>query len=82
MTDNILNDGHSPAYQPTNYLGLFTVESWREFKRHGGKVMGFTAKKASAAARLQTGDLILCASSLFQVGRTEGSWGLSLAALR
>jgi len=24
----------------------------------------------------------LMASSLFQVGRTEGSWGLSLAALR
>ena len=60
MTDNILNDGHSPAYKPTNYLGLFTVESWREFKRHGGEVMGFTANKSSAAAKLQTGDLILC----------------------
>jgi hypothetical protein len=52
--------GKSVAHQPANYLGLFTVESWREFKRHGGEVMGFTAKKASAAAKLQTGDLILC----------------------
>jgi hypothetical protein len=28
-----------------SYLGLFTVESWREFKRHGGTVMDFTEKK-------------------------------------
>lgn len=42
------------------FLGLFTIESWREFKRHGGEVMGFTPNKAAAAARLQSGDLILC----------------------
>lgn len=43
-----------------SYLGLFTVESWREFKRHGGTVMGFTEKKRAAAARLKPGDQILC----------------------
>ncbi len=42
------------------FIGLFTVESWREFKRHGGEVMGFNEKKAAAAARLQPGDRILC----------------------
>jgi hypothetical protein len=42
------------------FLGVFTVESWREFKRHGGQVMGFTDKKAAAAARLRPGDRILC----------------------
>ena len=45
---------------PKDYVGLFTVESWREFKRHGGEVMGFTDKKVQAAARLQPGDRILC----------------------
>ena len=29
-----------------SFLGLFTIESWREFKRHGGHVMGFNEKKA------------------------------------
>ncbi len=42
------------------FVGVFTVESWREFKRHGGRVMGFNAKKAGAAARLRPGDRILC----------------------
>lgn len=42
------------------YLGLFTVESWREFKRHGGEVMGFTDKKKGMAARLNVGDRLLC----------------------
>ena len=42
------------------FVGVFTVESWREFKRHGGKVMGFNEKKAAAASRLQPGDRILC----------------------
>lgn len=43
-----------------DYLGLFTVDSWQEFRRHGGKVMGFTEGKAKVAARLQPGDRILC----------------------
>jgi hypothetical protein len=51
--------------QPTrtkrgSFVGLFTIESWREFKRHGGIVMGFTDKKWKAAVRLRPGDRILC----------------------
>jgi len=45
---------------PEHYLGLFTIESWREFKVHGGRVMGFTEKKKLMAGRLKPGDKILC----------------------
>ncbi|MEK9775481.1 MAG: hypothetical protein VW339_04955 [Quisquiliibacterium sp.] len=45
---------------PRYFVGVFTVESWREFKRHGARLMGFNEKKASAAARLRPGDRILC----------------------
>jgi hypothetical protein len=45
---------------PSFFLGLFTVESWREFKRHGGHVMGFNQNKSKTVARLQPGDIILC----------------------
>lgn len=47
-------------YTPPSFLGLFTVESWREFKTNGGSVMGFTDKKWAAASRLKAGDRILC----------------------
>jgi len=47
---------HTPSY----FLGLFTVESWREFKRNGGQVMGFNEKKSKTVARIQPGDRILC----------------------
>jgi len=53
------------------YLGLFTVESWREFKRHGGEVMGFTDKKKGMAARLNVGDRLLC---YVCDGRRERGW--------
>ena len=46
--------------EPVDFLGVFTVESWREFLRHGGQVMGFNAKKAGIASRLLPGDRILC----------------------
>ncbi len=49
-----------PDRLPTDYLGVFTVESWREFLSHGGKVMGFNEKKAGIASRLFPGDRILC----------------------
>lgn len=48
------------SLKPSYFLGLFTVESWREFRRNGGKVMGFNENKASMAARLKPGDIILC----------------------
>jgi hypothetical protein len=49
-----------PVREPVDFLGVFTVESWREFLRHGGQVMGFNAKKAGIASRLLPGDRILC----------------------
>ena len=49
-----------PVREPADYLGVFTVESWREFLRHGGQVMGFNAKKEGIASRLLPGDRILC----------------------
>ena len=48
------------ARKPNYYLGLFTVESWREFKRQGGQVMGFNENKANTVAKLLPGDVILC----------------------
>ncbi len=49
------------AGEGTGYhLGLFTVDSWQEFKRNGATVMGFTEKKMLAASRLRPGDLLLC----------------------
>jgi hypothetical protein len=60
-----LSDGRGLAStecsdSPCYYLGLFTVESWREFKSHGGQLMGFNQNKAKTVARLKPGDLILC----------------------
>jgi hypothetical protein len=48
------------ASTPTSYLGLFTVESWREFLRNGGSTMGFNSGKLSAVQKLRPGDRILC----------------------
>ena len=45
---------------PQWWLGLFTVDSWREFKSHGGLIMGFNEKKAKIASRLRPGDRIIC----------------------
>jgi hypothetical protein len=67
MSDRV-SEGNEPAgfttesmqVAPQSYLGVFTVESWREFKRHGGAVMGFNEKKAGIAGRLAVGDRILC----------------------
>ncbi len=53
-------DSRERPASPRYFVGVFTVESWREFKRHGGRLMGFNEKKASAAARLRPGDRILC----------------------
>jgi hypothetical protein len=61
ITASSVKDGlPRPVREPVFFLGLFTVESWREFKRHGGQVMGFNEKKSKTVARLQPGDRILC----------------------
>lgn len=43
-----------------SYLGLFTVDSWREFLADGGSVIGFNAGKAGTVSKLAPGDRILC----------------------
>ena len=60
LTVSAKSERTQPVRKPVFFLGLFTVESWREFKRHGGQVMGFNEKKAKTVARLQPGDRILC----------------------
>ncbi len=60
ITASVKDERPKPIRRPVFFLGLFTVESWREFKRHGGEVMGFNEKKAKTVARLQPGDRILC----------------------
>ena len=45
---------------PRYFLGLFTAQSWAEFKANGAQVMGFNEKKVAAAARLLPGDRLLC----------------------
>ncbi len=46
--------------EPADYVGIFTVESWREFKRFGATVMGFNENKRGLVSRLVRGDRILC----------------------
>ena len=60
ITASVKDGRPQPVREPVFFLGLFTVESWREFKRHGGQVMGFNEKKSKTVARLQPGDRILC----------------------
>lgn len=48
------------APTPTDFLVVFSIESWREFLSHGGQVMGFNAGKAGIARRLLPGDRLLC----------------------
>ena len=55
-----MNDHLEATKSQRYFLGLFTVESWREFKRNGGQMMGFNLNKARAAAELKAGDRILC----------------------
>lgn len=45
---------------PSDYVGVFTVDSWCEFLTHGANVMGFNEKKTSLVGRLLPGDRILC----------------------
>lgn len=58
MTEPNATNSSSPSQD--YYIGIFTVESWREFKRSGGQVMGFNANKAKMVSRLKPGDRILC----------------------
>ena len=44
----------------TDFLVLFTIDSWREFLRHGAHVMGFNQGKAGLAQKLRPGDRLIC----------------------
>ncbi len=58
--DPVCNADEQAKVTPQDYLGVFSVESWREFKRHGGLVMGFNEKKVGMVGRMAVGDRILC----------------------
>ena len=60
---------------PLNDLGLSTVDSWCELKRHNGTVMGFNVKKASIAARLRA-----CVRLLCYLSKASAIVGVSLLA--
>ena len=42
----------------TYWLDLFTVETWKEFLDHGGKVSGFSEKRWATVQ--EPGDYLLC----------------------
>lgn len=44
----------------TYWLDLFTVETWKEFRDHGGDVSGFSEKRWSYVAKMMPGDYLLC----------------------
>jgi predicted RNA-binding protein len=42
------------------WLNLFSIETWNEFKEHGGKVTGFREGRWSRAQKIKPGDRMLC----------------------
>jgi hypothetical protein len=42
------------------WLNLFTLETWNEFKEHGGTTSGFREGRWGRAQKIQPGDLMLC----------------------
>ena len=44
----------------TYWLDLFTVETWKEFLDHGGKVSGFSDKRRKVVQGIRPGDYLLC----------------------
>jgi hypothetical protein len=44
----------------TYWLDLFTVETWKEFLDHGGKVSGFSEKRRKVVQGIKSGDYLLC----------------------
>ena len=54
------NNNLGESRSVSDYVGVFTIDSWREFLRHGGNVMGFNINKSNSVNKLNTGDRILC----------------------
>lgn len=44
----------------TYWIDLFTLETWREFLDHGGRVSGFSEKRWGTVQKIRTGDYLLC----------------------
>lgn len=44
----------------TYWLDLFSVETWQEFRAHGGDVSGFTEFRWPRVQRMKPGDYMLC----------------------
>lgn len=44
----------------TYWLDVFTVETWHEFRQHGGNVSGFPKARVKTVKRMQEGDYLLC----------------------
>src|SRR6266568_1369147 len=42
------------------WLNLFTLETWHEFKQHGGTVSGFRASRWNQTQKIEPGDHLLC----------------------
>src|SRR5215213_703664 len=45
---------------PSQWLDLFTEETWLEAARHGFSVSGFTEGRWTTVRRIQPGDLLVC----------------------
>jgi hypothetical protein len=59
------------ANMTENYwLTVFTVETWQEFRNHGGDVAGFGEKRWKSVQKIQFGDYLLC--YLMRVSRFVG----------
>jgi predicted RNA-binding protein len=46
--------------EPTYWVQVFTLHTWQEFLRAGGKVTGFRATRWGLIQQIKPGDLILC----------------------
>ena len=42
------------------WLDLFTGTTWNEFRKSGAKISGFRTRMRTAAAKVQSGDILLC----------------------
>jgi hypothetical protein len=52
------------------WLAVFTVETWKEFRHHGGDVAGFGERRWASVQKIQPGDYLLC--YLMRVSRFAG----------
>lgn len=55
------------ANGPRYYLAVFSWQSWREFRDHGGTVYGTTKNKINSARKIEKDDLLICYLSKWAV---------------